>query len=240
VKAALRDGSVGGMVLSKEAATVAAVFVAQFPYWALRNPSEVIKTRAQAKVQGRSKSGGSGRMDDKGEDMGLWATTKRTVEEEGTGVLYNGYKENILYAFPADALKFGIYEKLLGGRSKKSIPPLEGAVLGAVSTALAQAMTTPLDVVRNRVMVEQKGSERGGGGDEGDGERGGEGRGQGRSLAERGYFETIGDIAREEGIATLFAGTSPRIGKAVLSGFVQFGTYELTKGSMASFFQGRK
>ena len=41
VKAALRDGSLGGVVLSKEAATVAAVFVAQFPYWALRNPSEV-------------------------------------------------------------------------------------------------------------------------------------------------------------------------------------------------------
>ena len=42
VKAALRDGSLGGVVLSKEAATVAAVFVAQFPYWALRNPSEVV------------------------------------------------------------------------------------------------------------------------------------------------------------------------------------------------------
>ena len=162
----------------------------------------------------------------------LWSSTRRTVEEEGAGVLYNGYKENILYAFPADALKFGIYEKLLGGRSKKGIPPLEGAVLGAISTGLAQAMTTPFDVVRNRVMVESSvgdaGDGGGSGGSGGGGGGGGEGEGGSKSESKRGYLETIGDIAREEGVGTLFAGTTPRIGKAVLSGFVQFGTYEVS------------
>ena len=49
-------------------------------------------------------------------------------------------------------------------------------------------------------------------------------------ITDRGYFETIGDIARDEGVGALFAGTTPRIGKAVLSGFVQFGTYEVGLG----------
>jgi hypothetical protein len=88
---------------SKEVATLVSVFVAQFPYWLVRNPSELIKTRAQgADILGDKATQAPG---------GLWGAAKAVVEEEG-GVagLYQGYGENIAAAFPADALKFLIYE----------------------------------------------------------------------------------------------------------------------------------
>jgi solute carrier family 25 S-adenosylmethionine transporter 26 len=50
------------------------------------------------------------------------------------------------------------------------------------------------------------------------------------------YWRTLHTIARDEGASALWVGLSPRIGKAVLSGAVQFGTYEVTKGSMSNFF----
>ena len=61
--------------------------------------------------------------------------------------LYTGYLENMLYAYPADVIKFVAYESLTKGR--KDLSPFEGARAGAISTAIAQLVTTPLDVVRN-------------------------------------------------------------------------------------------
>lgn len=50
------------------------------------------------------------------------------------------------------------------------------------------------------------------------------------------YVRTLRDITRTEGLQALFVGTVPRVGKAVLSGAVQFGSYEFTKGSMSKQF----
>lgn len=43
------------------------------------------------------------------------------------------------------------------------------------------------------------------------------------------YLDTLFDIAKNEGINGLFSGSSPRVGKALLSGAIQFATYEETK-----------
>jgi hypothetical protein len=37
-------------------------------------------------------------------------------------------------------------------------------------------------------------------------------------------------ILKEEGIAGLFLGLTPRIGRAIVSGAIQFATYETVKG----------
>lgn len=200
VKAACKAGSLFDVKMSRNLATVVGVFVAQFPYWAIRNPSEVIKTRAQV----TSDEDGTTPL----------ATLRAIVRDEGWQALWLGYGENIAYAFPADALKFGIYEFVAGGRPKNAIPPLEGAVLGALSTGVAQALTTPLDVVRNRVMV--------------------------KGDSELSYLGTLAEIAQKEGATGLFAGCTPRVGKAALSGAVQFGTYEITRGSMWRYFSSRQ
>ena len=73
------------------------------------------------------------------------------------------------------------------------------------TTRDAQALgaTTPLDVVKTRAMA--AGSE-------------------GMPVAARAFA-----IARDEGPGGLFAGLTPRLARAAVSGALQFGSYEFTK-----------
>ena len=70
-----------------------AVSVAQLPYWLLRNPSEVIKTRRRTRISGQ----GNVNRDD--------AKTGLKIAD-----LYSGFFTNLLYALPSDWLKFLSYE----------------------------------------------------------------------------------------------------------------------------------
>ena len=246
-KATLRDlGSTPGQnsarkwLASREGSTLVSVLVAQFPYWAVRNPAELIKTRAQAALElDEILPEGDGIVDEKRSVLDI---TRAAVDEEGLAALWRGYGENILYAYPADALKFVIYEALTtrgrtggsGGKAAK-VPPLEAAAVGALATAIAQAMTTPLDLVRNRVMVSSSGAP---------------GTDDTKSLLPSSssleespapsYLGILSGIAREEGLAALWTGTLPRVGKAIISGAVQFGSYEFSKSSMTDFFSRKK
>jgi len=194
--------------MAKWMTTSLAVLAAQGPYWLLRNPSEVIKTRQQAGVEGY------------GEGTTIVDAFKLATDKErggkGLSELYKGYWENIIYAYPADVVKFVCYESLSGGR--KNLPPAQGAMYGAVSTAVAQFITTPLDVVRNRIMAD-------------DGEE------SAKSAKDDSYVDKLTVLAREEGFEGLFAGATPRVGKALLSGAIQFATYEETKQSINRFLE---
>jgi solute carrier family 25 S-adenosylmethionine transporter 26 len=129
---------------------------------------------------------------------------------------YKGYWENILYAYPADVIKFVVYDQLKGLTSTtERTSPAQGALAGAVATAVAQLITTPLDVVRNRIMAEQKTES--------------SSTSSNNHLSQQSYVDTLIDIGRKEGVAGLLAGASPRVGKAILSGAIQFATYEETK-----------
>ncbi|CAB9518218.1 adenosylmethionine mitochondrial carrier protein [Seminavis robusta] len=193
--------------LPRWASTSIAVLAATVPYMLVRNPSEVIKTRQQAGVEGY------------GEGVSALQAFENVKNDGNSSTLANfylGYWENVLYTYPADVIKFVSYENFSGGR--KNLPPLEGAVYGAMATATAQFLTTPLDVIRNRVMA---------------------GTTDGNETKSS-YVESLTRIAQEEGLAGLFAGVSPRVGKALLSGAIQFATYEETKQTLASYFQRQK
>ncbi|KAL3792808.1 hypothetical protein HJC23_002615 [Cyclotella cryptica] len=194
--------------------TSIAVGAALPPYWAIRNPSEVIKTRLQVGAEGYTSEGMTT------VDAFRLALSRR---RGGMASLYVGYSENVLYGFPADVIKFVVYDSLSGGRRKKDLSPLDGAMFGAVSTGVAQWITTPLDVVRNRIMAEVVVEEE---------EGGDEGR-------KGNYLERLVKIANEEGVEALFAGTAPRIAKAMLSGALQFAAYEETKQTITNFFLRR-
>lgn len=199
--------------MPKWMSTSLAVLAAQGPYWAIRNPSEVIKTRQQAGVDGY------------GDGVTILDAFKLATEkEDGDGIseLYKGYWENIIYAYPADVIKFLCYESLSGGR--KDLSPAKGAVYGAASTAIAQFVTTPLDVVRNRIMAGE----------------GNETVSKGVSAPpESSYMDRLTTLARDEGLEGLFAGASPRIAKALLSGAIQFATYEETKQTINRFLENK-
>ena len=199
--------------MPKWMATSIAVGVANFPYWLIRNPSEVIKTRQQAKIEGYATSDAEGENESVSALSALKLALNETENGGGLGNLYSGYWENIIYAYPADVLKFLAYERLRGGR--KNVPAAEGALYGAASTAFAQFFTTPLDVVRNRIMAGKDKAQN----------------------ADSGYIDRFVRIADEEGLAGLFAGATPRVGKAFLSGAIQFATYEETKKSVGALLQ---
>lgn len=220
-KSALKSTSLSSD-LPKWATTALAVGAAQPLYWALRNPSEVIKTRLQVGAEGYY------------EGMSTIDAFKLAINgTNGGGVteLFRGYSENILYAYPADLIKFGAYEFLseIGkGKQNKNmkivVSPAEGAVYGALSTGIAQLLTTPLDVVRNRIMAANGEKEKE------------DARAATTITITPSYIERLTTIAREEGIGALFAGSFPRLGKALLSGAIQFATYEETKQKMGEFF----
>ena len=103
-----------------------AVLAATPVYWGTRTPLETIKARVQASS-----------VDGEGEGGTL-------LDVPRTG-LWDGYIPNCLYGYPADLIKFGLYDML-----KPSLSPL---LSGSLSTMVAQAITTPLDADRNRIMA---------------------------------------------------------------------------------------
>ncbi|KAJ8604466.1 hypothetical protein CTAYLR_000941 [Chrysophaeum taylorii] len=103
----------------------------------------------------------------------------------------------------AYALPTDIVKFLVYRRLKARFRASDKALLGAFASATAQLATTPLDVVKTRAMD-----------------------------ADADYIPIPTralKIAKEEGPAALFAGVTPRLLRAAVSGALQFSTYELTK-----------
>mmetsp|Transcript_27692 Transcript_27692/g.52497 ORF Transcript_27692/g.52497 Transcript_27692/m.52497 type:complete len:331 (-) Transcript_27692:279-1271(-) len=100
--------------LPKWATTSLAVAAALPPYWLIRNPSEVIKTRLQIGAEGYYE--GMSTVDAFEVALSSGGSNNSTIS--GLSELYLGYSENILYGFPADIIKFVVYDYLSEGRKK--------------------------------------------------------------------------------------------------------------------------
>lgn len=94
-----------------------------------------------------------------------------------------------------------------GGIDGKRLPELvlwENCVAGSVAGGLAAAVTTPLDVVKTRLMT-QSASDAG---------------------RYKGVVDALRRIAQEEGTAALFSGIGPRVMWIALGGSIFFGAFE--------------
>ena len=222
-KTSLKNSALG---LPKWAVTSLAVAAALPPYWAIRNPSEVVKTRLQVGAEGYYDGMSTSDAFQLALSNNNDNSTSKNNSGGGVSELYQGYIENILYAFPADIIKFVAYDNFTGGKGKKNVSPIDGAVYGALSTAIAQLVTTPLDVLRNRIMAEVSAEDDANVDDAINSSK----------KMELSYVDRLMKIAKEEGIEELFAGSTPRVAKAMLSGAIQFATYEETKQKMAEVF----
>lgn len=189
-----------GTGLCEWARTCIGVAAAQIPYWIIRNPSEVVRTRQMVGLQGYTESVSAIEAYQQVRDDRI-RETNATGLTAGMDAYYSGFWENIYYAYPADVMKFLFYEALTQGRSTR----VEEALAGAAATAISQFLTTPLDVVRNRVMADKVGD------------------------GETSYVGILAQIAKEEGLKGLFAGATPNVLKALISGAIQFATYEEAK-----------
>ncbi|GAU93397.1 hypothetical protein RvY_05346 [Ramazzottius varieornatus] len=132
---------------------------------------------------------------------------KSIVHNDGYRGFYRGFSSTIFREIPFAVIQFPLWEFLKHNLSQSQhghIHSWQSAVCGSVSGAIAAALTTPLDVVKTRIM-----------------------------LAERTSMEAKGNVAsvfetlwREEGVRSLFAGVGPRTAWISVGGFIFLGMYD--------------
>lgn len=119
-----------------------AASVGEIAACAVRVPTEVIKQRAQAQV-GR----------------GSWEVLQHILQRRGrlgvTGIwlqLYRGWSITVMRELPFTAIQFPIWEALKGHHAE-TVTAIESALYGSLSGAIAAGVTTPLDVIKTRMML---------------------------------------------------------------------------------------
>ncbi|XP_077245789.1 S-adenosylmethionine carrier 1, chloroplastic/mitochondrial-like isoform X2 [Tasmannia lanceolata] len=157
----------------------------------VRVPTEVVKQRMQT-----------------GQFASAPDAVRLIVAKEGFKGLYAGYGSFMLRDLPFDAIQFCIYEQLRIGyklAARRDLNDPENAIIGAFAGAVTGAITTPLDVIKTRLMV------------------------QGPVNQYKGFFDCVQTIVREEGPRALLKGIGPRVLWIGIGGSIFFGVLERTK-----------
>ncbi|ORY34748.1 putative S-adenosylmethionine transporter [Naematelia encephala] len=174
---------------------------AEFVSCLIRVPTEVVKSRTQAGTYGQGKSSLHSAM--------------MTARSEGIKGFYRGFGITIARELPFTSIQFPLYEALktqlsrqvLGGRRPS---PGEAGVCGSIAGGTAALLTTPLDVVKTRVMLEARGV-----------------AGQvTASPSVLSFPPRLLAIARTEGFSALFRGWVPRTLAISFGGAVFLGIYD--------------
>ncbi|CCL99723.1 uncharacterized protein FIBRA_01745 [Fibroporia radiculosa] len=170
----------------------------------IRVPTEVIKTRMQTSTYGNMASSS-------------FAGAKRLLKDEGIRGFYRGFGTTVMREIPFTSLQFPLYEFLkkklsqaLGGRP---LHAYEAALCGSFSGGVAAALTTPLDVLKTRVMLDMRDTSK---------------------HAMPSLSARFKQIYVSEGIHALFAGVVPRTLWISAGGAVFLGVYEWAVSSVAS------
>lgn len=161
----------------------------------VRVPTEVVKTRMQT-----------------GQFTSAPNAVSLILKNEGFKGFYAGYGSFLLRDLPFDAIQFCIYEQLRIGYKlavKRDLNDPENAVIGAFAGAFTGAITTPLDVIKTRLMV------------------------QGSANQYNGIFDCVQTIVKEEGASALLKGIGPRVLWIGIGGSIFFGVLESTKRMLA-------
>lgn len=175
---------------------------------AIRVPTEVVKQRAQAGLFG-------GRSLLALQDI----LALRKTEGIPTMVreLYRGGGVTIMREIPFTIVQFSLWESFKAsysqrqhqksGRQEGLVTAAESAVFGSVAGAIAAGMTTPLDVLKTRIMLAR--------------------RETGSSPSTRaGPVAVLQNIWQTEGLSGLFRGFVPRVGWISTGGAIFLGTYQ--------------
>mmetsp|Transcript_3533 Transcript_3533/g.9931 ORF Transcript_3533/g.9931 Transcript_3533/m.9931 type:complete len:309 (+) Transcript_3533:16-942(+) len=179
----------------------------------VRVPTEVIKQKMQTNAANASS---------------LSRTIEMVMAEtHGTGVigrfvgggLYRGYGITLMREIPFAMIQFPMFEYLKlywAEKLRDGVPvnPIQAAACGSVSGAVAAAATTPLDVIKTRLMI----------GADKDGK----------------VYEGVVDVIRrtaaerpDRKLAVFFSGVQPRVMWISIGGFVFFGAYEGFRASLS-------
>lgn len=115
----------------------------------------------------------------------------KILEKDGILGLYAGYSATLLRNLPAGIISYSSFEYLKAFVLKESrqefLGPLESVFCGAMAGAISASLTTPLDVVKTRLMTQIHGE------------------------VETKISQTVASILREEGLLGFTRGIGPRI-----------------------------
>lgn len=149
---------------------------------AIMVPKELVTQRMQAGAKGRS-----------------WEVVVQILERDGFLGLYAGYAATLLRNLPAGVLSYSSFEWLktavLRERGKEKLSPFESVCCGALAGAISASLTTPLDVVKTRLMTQGHG----------------EGVNKVAALMLSGVNATVKQIFKEEGWVGFTRGMGPRV-----------------------------
>ncbi|KAL5482861.1 PET8 [Sanghuangporus weigelae] len=171
----------------------------------IRVPTEVVKSRAQTSAtQDGTKARGSS-----------LASARYILTHDGLAGFYRGFGSTIMREIPFTSIQFPLYEffkiRLARALHRPSLGAHEAAVCGSVAGGVAAALTTPLDVLKTRTMLDLRKL----------------GTSDTPSLLSR-----LLEIYTKEGVKALFAGVVPRTLWISVGGAVFLGTYEWSVQSL--------
>ncbi|CCG81467.1 Mitochondrial S-adenosylmethionine transporter [Taphrina deformans PYCC 5710] len=186
---------IGETVLGHLAATTIAELAASV----VRVPADVVKSRQQVEQLGGSVISSS-----------LWTAIAK-VYEEGTrpnsrsrfGVFYTGWLSTIVREIPFGCIQFPLFEFLKSVANQgeaEQLSMFRTAVCGMMAGSVAGFLTTPLDVVKTRIMLAEHGA--------------------------TGIFAVLARIIRQDGFVGLFKGALPRTLWISAGGAIFLGGYD--------------
>ncbi|KAJ9667477.1 S-adenosylmethionine transporter [Coniosporium apollinis] len=183
----------GGLMGSEALGHMIAASLGEVAACAVRVPTEVVKQRAQA-LQYPSSLSALTHILSLRHTHGLarvWAE------------LYRGWGITIMREVPFTVIQFPLWEALKSWRRQQRgdgmVSGTDSAVLGAASGAVAAGITTPLDVLKTRMML---------------------------SREKVGAGALMARILRENGPSAFFAGIGPRIFWISAGGAIFLGSYQ--------------
>ena len=167
---------------------------------AVRVPTEVVKQRAQAKQHPGSLAALQAILVQR-HLIGNFAVLKE---------LYRGWTITVVREVPFTVIQFPLWEAMKKSwrvhRGRDTSTALESAVFGSVAGALAAAITTPLDVLKTRMMLSTEAVK---------------------------ASVMLTRIIRKNGPQAFFAGIGPRVLWISVGGFVFLGSYQLAQNALA-------
>jgi solute carrier family 25 S-adenosylmethionine transporter 26 len=167
---------------------------------AVRVPTEVVKQRAQAGQHPSSLSALTGIL-----------SQHRTVGISGVWLeLYRGWFVTIVREVPFTVIQFPLWESMKEYRRRKSgkdsITALESGLFGSAAGAIAAGFTTPLDVLKTRMMLAKE---------------------------KTAMIPLLKQILRDSGPRAFFAGIGPRVLWISAGGAIFLGSYQWAYNSLS-------
>lgn len=203
IKVALRcareKGGYGGE-WSEPVEHMAAASVGEIAACAVRVPTEVVKQRAQALQQPSSLAA-----------LKFILSQRATIGVAGVWrEMYRGWSITVVREIPFTVIQFPLWEGLKEWRGRKTgregTSAVESGLFGSIAGAVAAGITTPLDVLKTRLMLAREREK---------------------------VLPLLGRILKESGPRAFLAGMGPRVLWISAGGAVFLGSYQWAYNALA-------